>query len=342
MKATIVDCLNHNKDGEYKLLIENIDDLWHLSHLISPGNLVFGLTLRTVDGPTDKLRSEKLEKKPVRIGIKCNKIEYVPGVGRLRVLGVIISGPDIGQHHTLNVEPTNEISIIRKWTQCDIDRINRAVSASIYNVTHIVTVEDGEIELYRMHQYGPERITTLILGSGKTGGIDSRISLFEEFLNVIKNVTGPIVVAGPGFVKEELVKFVKTKLPNIFENMMVVDTVRTGYGAVIESIKKGVLNKVTQDIQLSREIQVMDELFTRINKNEPVAYGLTEVMSAINYGAANTVIIADSKITDPTFEKIIEAAETIGSSIIILSTEFEPGKRLIGIGGIAALLRYKI
>jgi len=30
------------------------------------------------------------------------------------------------------------------------------------------------------------------------------------------------------------------------------------------------------------------------------------------------------------------------SRIVVLSTEFEPGERLVALGGIAALLRYKL
>ena len=30
------------------------------------------------------------------------------------------------------------------------------------------------------------------------------------------------------------------------------------------------------------------------------------------------------------------------ATIVVLSTEFEPGERLIALGGIAALLRYKL
>ena len=70
MKATVAEPLRRDGFGEYKLIPESLDDLWHLSHLISWGDTVFAVTLRTVDGPNDKLRAEKLEKRPVRIGVK--------------------------------------------------------------------------------------------------------------------------------------------------------------------------------------------------------------------------------------------------------------------------------
>ena len=58
--------------GEIRLLPESIDDLWHLQHLIAPGDLVFATTFRSVDTATDKIRPEKTEKRPVRLGIRVD------------------------------------------------------------------------------------------------------------------------------------------------------------------------------------------------------------------------------------------------------------------------------
>ncbi|HJK19473.1 MAG TPA: mRNA surveillance protein pelota [Methanocorpusculum sp.] len=342
MKATAAEPLRRDGFGEYKLVPESLDDLWHLSHLISWGDTVFAVTLRTVDGPNDKLRAEKLEKRPVRIGVKCEKVEFLPAVGRLRVFGVIVFGPDTGQHHTLNVETGYEISVVHQWRQVDLERLERAVAASVHGVVHIVAVEDGEAEVYRVRQYGPERVVTLTIGSGKTAEIDSRQSLFEELLRALAMVTGPVVVAGPGFVKEDFVKFARSSAPEIAERMLLADTRRSGYGAVQEAIGNGVLTRIAEDLQLAREVQVMDEVFLRIGQNGAVAYGPAEVREAIDYGAAETVIVADALVRENRTSKMIEDAERLGAGVVVLSTEFEPGKRLAGLGGVAALLRYKI
>ena len=36
------------------------------------------------------------------------------------------------------------------------------------------------------------------------------------------------------------------------------------------------------------------------------------------------------------------SAERMQAKVVVLSTEFEPGERLMALGGIAALLRYKM
>ena len=89
--------------GEIRLFPESLDDLWHLEHLITPGNLVFATTLRTVDTATDKLRPEKAEKRPVRLGIRLERVEFHPYANRLRVVGVSESGVDFSPFYTLIV-----------------------------------------------------------------------------------------------------------------------------------------------------------------------------------------------------------------------------------------------
>ena len=75
--------------GEIKLVPENTDDLWHLEHLIAPGDLVFATTFRTVELPADRVRPEKPEKKPVRLGIRVERVEFHKYANRLRVSGLI-------------------------------------------------------------------------------------------------------------------------------------------------------------------------------------------------------------------------------------------------------------
>ncbi|HJJ54664.1 MAG TPA: mRNA surveillance protein pelota [Methanocorpusculum sp.] len=342
MKATLAEELRRDGSGEYKLVADSLDDLWHLSHLVSAGDTVYAVTLRTVDAPLDKLRAEKLEKRPVRIGITVEKVEFSPDANRLRLFGVIVFGPDLGQHHTINVELGYEISVVKRWRSIDRARLKRAVDATLNDVIHIVTVEDGEIELYRIRQFGPQRITTLTLGSGKTAGIDSREALFAAAVELLKPVTGTIIIAGPGFVKDDFAAYVKTHASALSEKMLVVETRRSGYGAVQEAIGNGVLERAASDVQLAREVAVMDELFLRIGQNGAVAYGNADVQKAADYGAVESILVSDSALRLGAYSQLLEDVEKMGAEIVVLSTSFEPGERLEALGGIAALLRYAI
>ena len=328
--------------GEIRLFPESIDDLWHLRHLIHDGDLVFATTFRSVESASDKIRPEKVEKRPVRLGIRVERLEFSEHGVRLRLTGIIEHGVDTGAYHTINVETGFEIAVIKQWRPIDLERIERAVKASVYGVIHILTIEEGEAELFRLRQYGPESVVTLTSGSGKGAETDSRAGFFEQVLNHISDISGPLIIAGPGFIKDDFVKYAKNRSSTGMEKTIVVETRRIGRGAVQEVVGKGALEKLIDDLQLSREVKMMDEVLLRISQEGPVAYGRNEVQEAVEFGAAEQVLIADALLRDEEITRLIEKAESMKATIIVLSSEFEPGERLVALGGIAALLRYRL
>jgi protein pelota len=328
--------------GEIRLFPENIDDIWHLSHLIAPGDLVFATTLRTADSSTDKIRPEKVEKRPVRLGIRVEKVEFHHYANRLRVAGLIEHGTDQGFYHTLNIETGYEISVIRQWRKSDLERIDRAVKASVYDVIHILTIEEGEAELFRIRHFGPEPVITITMGSGKGMEVNSRSSFFEKVHGQLVPVNGPLVVAGPGFIKEDFMKFFRARESEKAAKTVVVETRRTGAGAVQEVIGLGILEKLAGDLQLAREVNLMGEFLKRVSKGEPVAYGRADVKNAADCGAIEEILVVDTLIRDPEIIVLMEKAEQSDAGVVVFSTGFEPGKRLDALGGVAALLRYRI
>ncbi len=72
--------------------------------------------------------------------------------------------------------------------------------------------------------------------------------------------------------------------------------------------------------------------------------------NALQYGAIETLLISDEKLMasrvgeeeEKEIESLLRDVERKRGKIVVFSTEFEPGKRLNGLGGIAALLRFKI
>jgi protein pelota len=328
--------------GEIRLFPESIDDLWHLRHLVSPGDLVFATTFRSVDTATDKIRPEKAEKKPVRLGIRVERVEFSEHGIRLRLTGVIEHGVDTGAYHTINVETGFEISVIRQWRPIDLERIDRAVKASVYGVIHILTMEEGEAELFRLRQYGPESVITITAGSGKGGETDTRAGFFEQVLLPVTAVSGPLIIAGPGFIKDDFIKFAKNRSCAAADRAIVAETRRIGRGAVQEVIGRGVLDTLINDLQLSREVKVMDEVLLRISQDGAVAYGHREVKEAIDLGAADQVLVADTLLHSAEITSLIQKAESMRATIVVLSSGFEPGERLVALGGIAALLRYRL
>jgi protein pelota len=328
--------------GEIRLFPENLDDLWHLEHLVGPGTLVFATTLRTVETSSDRIRPEKPEKRPVRLGIRVEKVEFHKYANRLRISGIIEHGPETGSYHTLNIEPGYELSVIREWRQADLERIDRAVRASVHEAIHILTIEEGEAELFRIRQFGPEGVLTVTAGSGKEAGQETRTGFFERIAVHLRGITGPLVIAGPGFIKDDFVRYLKGMHPGTAEHALVVETRRIGSGAVQEVIGLGILERIHEDLQLGNEVRMMNEFLERVARDLPVAYGRAEVRKAIDYGACEHLLVSDTLLRDEEIVHLMERAELMNAGILVFSSEFDPGRQLEGLGGIAALLRYRV
>ncbi|MDR2855909.1 MAG: mRNA surveillance protein pelota [Methanomicrobiales archaeon] len=326
--------------GEIKLTPESADDLWHLEHLITIRSLLFATTLRSVETASDKIRPDKQEKKPVRLGIRVEQVEFSEYATRLRIFGSIESGVDIGSHHTINLEPGYQVSVIRTWHKVDLERIERASKAGREEIS-ILAIEEGEASLFQLRSYGPKEIFSIVKGSGKGADCDTRDEFYRLILDNLASLEGPLVIAGPGFIKEDLAQRYRRR----FEDRkppLVLETRRAGAGAVQEGIGLGAIDKLIGDMQLTSEIKTMDELLKRIAKDEPCAYGHHEVLKAIEYGATETVMLVDLLLREKKYTSLLEKAEQIGSDVVILSSRFEPGERLMALGGVSALLRYAI
>ncbi|MBI3035746.1 mRNA surveillance protein Pelota, partial [Candidatus Woesearchaeota archaeon] len=93
----------------------------------------------------------------------------------------------------------------------------------------------------------------------------------------------------------------------------------------------------------------VEELLAEIAKNNLAAYGLKETESASLMGAVKELLITDSFIQKSRSENFYNRVEDImkvvdktKGEVEIISSEHEGGKRLDGLGGIAAILRFKM
>lgn len=331
-----------NSYGEIRLFPETLDDLWHIKHLVSPGDLVFADTFRSMEQAGERLRPEKAEKKRVRLGIRVEGVEFHQHANRLRISGIIEHGADLSSYHTLNIVPATELSVIKQWSRIDRDRITRAVQAADYSAVHILCIEEGEAQVFRLRQSGPEWVASVTMGSGKGADLDMRGAFYSSVLGHLKGITAAVIIAGPGFIKDEFLRYLRERDRDLAERAIMVETQGAGLTAVREVIGKGVPERLVGDLHLAREVQLMDEVLQRIAKEGAVAYGREEVADAVGCGAVERVLVSDRYLRDEEITGIIESAEQMNAGVTVLSSEFEPGKHLDALGGVAALLRYRL
>lgn len=333
-----------NNEGEIKLIPETLDDLWHLRFIIEKGDLVFATTKRASQS-NDKLRSDK-EMITVRLGIEVEKVEFHKFANRLRISGKIVAGIEESGYHTLNITTGKELSIIKKWKPEQIERLKRAVEDSGHPEVVMLTIEEGYAVAGILRQWGVEEIFEERMGYGKGMG-DSRREFFGEVAAKLSSVDFKyLIIAGPGFAKKDFHGFLRAKHPEIAEKAILVDTSSVGERGFIEILKRKVIDKIVGEIRLAEEAEYIDRLLEGIAKGERVAYGIEEVKEAHSYRAIEVLLVADEFLLEERekwdVDGLLKEIEEAGGRVVVMSTEFEPGKRLMSLGGIAALLRFNI
>jgi protein pelota len=334
-------------NNEIKLLPETIDDLWHLYNLIDERDMIFATTFRRKEDKADKLRPERIEKVRMRLGIRVQKVEFHESEDLLRILGVIESGPqDMGEHHTLMLSPGDDITIIKpEWKPQHFDRIKRAISSSERPNLFFVAIEDTDAVIAAVREYGLKEYATITRNpQGKM--YDSKPNEKEYIDDVVSKLSmvlhgEPLIVLGPGFTKEALVKRIREKIPEA-SNVTLISTGQAGMAGISELMKRGIGGKVLEETRVAMETNIMEQLFTEIGKDGLFAYGDAQVKTAVESGAVSTLLVLDTKVRSKAIDDLLRMVENSKGEFHIISSMHEAGRRLESLGGVAALLRYKI
>ncbi|MDP2766820.1 MAG: mRNA surveillance protein pelota [Candidatus Methanoperedens sp.] len=335
-------------EGEISLITESLDDLWHLKYVIEPHDLVYAFTKRRIEGATDKLRPEKADKKTVRLGIEVEKVEFHKFSNRLRVHGTIADGIDAGAYHTLNIEEGTNLSIIKKWKNDQLERIQEAAIASRRPRVIIATIEEGEACIGVVRQFGVEESSSLRQSLGKGEG-NRRNEFFGELVSQLKwaaEKVEAVILAGPGFTKEDFLDFLKAREPELAKKIVLEDTSSIGISGFQEVLRRGAVDRIMEESRIGREAKLIEELMREISINGKAAYGMNDVRNAESVGAIETLLITDELLRTEregkTIDNFLKDVEHSQGKIVVFSTEFEPGKKLESLGGIAALLRFRV
>ncbi len=333
------------KTGEIKLHIDTLDDLWHLEKVVSPGDEAEAKTWRTYKVGT------KEEKKPVTIRVKVERVEFAKSANRLRLLGTIVSGhPEeyvqLGKHHTVEAEPGSRIKIIKKWKKYEIDRLRQAEKETKRPRINIIVLDEEKALLAVVKPYGID-YGAEIENRARKKSEDFEQREREYFGNIMAEIERrpeKFIVAGPGFTKDNLKKFIQQRNPELAGRIIFESCSYAERSGVNELLKKGIVEKVAGEARYEQEEKLMEKLIEEIHKESgKAAYGIAEVKKAVGLGAVEKLFILDEFLrTSRDAEDVLDAAEKAGAEIVIFSSEGDAGLKLKGFGKIAGLLRWRI
>jgi len=333
------------KTGELKLTTDTVDDLWHLEKVLSLGSRVEAHSLRSYKvGKTE-------EKKHVYITIEVERVEFSKSLNRLRLLGKIVAGnPEefvqLGKHHTIEVSPGDKLKIAQEWKSHQLNRLKEAEKESKKPKIRIIVLDDEKALTAMVRAYGIDYGPELYSSASKKGEKyeEGVRGYFGEIAAEIGRHPEKYVVAGPGFTRDNLRKFISQKYPDLLKR---IDWETCSYAersGVNELMKQGVLAKIMGEERIERETKLVEELIAEIHKDSGLAaYGIKEVAKAADASAVKQLLVLDEYLrTDKEAEDVVERADKAKAAIIIVSSEEEPGMKLKGFGKIAALLKFRL
>jgi protein pelota len=344
--------------GFVKVVPDSQDDLWHLYNVIRKGDEAYAFSSRAIKTDTATSRPKSGERMSAFMGVKVENVSWDKFLGKLRVHGTIIHAPEPippGAHHTLSIALNQPFTIVKQeWPKHLIDRLTRASENE--KPLLIVSVDDEGFAIAETKQYGVEiKVEERQKLPGKHEA-EKRDAATKQYFNHIADSLRqvwatqhqPIVIVGAGFVKNDFARFLTDEAQEIHREVVDVKSVNNGGTAgIYEALRSGVLLKAASQLRIVEETETMEEVMKRLGKGEgKIAYGLAEVENAVNLGAVEKLVIADSFLRDSDdkqrlqLEKLMHEVERRNGNVTVVSTEHEAGSKLIALGGIAALLRF--
>ena len=339
--------------------LRNIDDLWALYNVIEKGDQVFGRTTREVKS-TDSARPSS-RRVTITLGISVQKTYFDRDMDRLRVHGIVSEAPEdlkvTGSHHTLSVGPEDSLTIVKeRWLSHHVERLERAAVEE--EPIAILALDSDEAAVAILRTFGLDfkgEVRSWL--PGKAEANKRQLALKEYFVRIeelletaCSEIRGPILVVGPGFTKDQFAREVRSRSNGLNSKGITLKSVGSGgMAGVHEAIRVGAVHKIRRNSRAVQETELVGEALKRVGRSSgDVSYGFDRVEADANAGAVDTLIVVDQLVREAEdeersrIETTMRKVESAKGKVTIVSGEHEAGRMLRSIGGVIALLRYRL
>ncbi|MBU1197911.1 mRNA surveillance protein pelota [Candidatus Micrarchaeota archaeon] len=339
------------EETELKGDIETLEDLWLLSRIIERGDKLIGTSFRRVKA-LDLQRADSGEKKRVKLLLEIDQVEYAEASNKLRVTGKILeaSPPEFaqqGQFHTLDLEIHTRFTLIKAFQIYHKKLLEEARKKARAAKALIIAMDEHHALFATLQQNGLRFLFEIENQASKRDAktfSTMQQQFFEEVLEAAKKRKAErMIIAGPGFTKDEFKRFAQNKDPVISKTFWFEHASSAEKTAVFELLKKGLLQKVVSGQKIQDEFLALERLKKSLGTLDGFAvYGIEPVREALSAGAVDTLLIADSLLrSDKSFNSLLEQSEKLGARILIFNSEDDAGKEFAAFQ-LAALLRFKL
>jgi protein pelota len=339
------------KLGMRRLRLETPSDLWRVARMVRPGDRVGASTTRRDPEAPAEAKAAERERRRVWLVVRAEQIEFHGfGTQHVRVTGPIIEGPfDQGRHHTLDLGEGTELTLQKDaWTGGDEALLTEGREAAGEPAVVVAAVDWGESTVVRLRGRMVQPVAELrrtLPGKryGGTGTEKARAEYRDEVAELLAREASEaagLIVAGPGFFKEELAKAIAERAPALVGRLKVLALAESGSQGIQELLRSGAGSSVLRGSVAAEEAALVEALVTALGGGKRAAVGPVEVGEALQAGAVETLLVGESRLPEERTSTMLEAARTGRVRVFVVSALGEAGRRLDGLGGVGALLRF--
>ena len=353
---------NKVKDSENRIVLtlEEPDDLFSLRRVIDVGDSIIADTTRVIKQDNEYSRPDRGERIKIRISLRIEKISFDDAIDRLKISGIIITSNNDniprGLHHSINVK-INDTIILEKsnWNE----NYMKILSKSALEFKYIfISMDSQETAIAKLT--GTNLKITPNIHSGRSGKryvTDQRKEsnnkiYFENIrtaLDIYLEEQGiKMVIFGPGETKRRFLNYLREKNES-YQNkgIVIADGIETaGEDGIYVFLRSEAMKDLMSSSKIAMVSTILDRVMQQINNGEKkYAMGIKEIKYAHSLNAIDALVYSDkvfSEIKEDEFIKLLNDMEYNNVKIFATDSTTDIGLRVSSLGGIIALLRYRI
>ena len=345
MRASI-----NRSTGEARLTPESDEDIWHVERVLEPGDVVKSRSLRRFK-PSE---GESGDKRTVTVELIAEKVEFHEGTGKLRVTGKIRSGhPEeyvqIGSYHTIEIMPGEQLFITKQWKNYQLERLKQAQNEGRRPKLAIVAMDDEKATVALVKGYGVRKACEIESKASKRDKPkvheQAVMRYYEQIMGKIEGYRHRIIIAGPGFDKDNFKKFVEAQDVELLKRLSFESCSNSEISGVYELLRQGIVSKIAGQERTAREMNLMNDFITAVSKQDgTTSYGRRDVERAVEHGAAGRLLVNDELLrNDKEIEGIVNKFEASSNAQAdVFNSQEYAGRQLEGFGGIATFLKFRM
>ncbi len=331
-----------NEESKIILKMDTIDDLWYLKNVLNPGDEISVTVYRRVEQNDDLNRPKSTERKRIRVELRIEKIDFQPYTDKLKILGEIISGENIGSHQSVFIGQDDEITVIKNMDSEENKLIEEAVNNYYKNSIVFISLDDEKCLISLLKSYGLQDIGEI--NSNRSGkDYESKpgdATYFNEIIKTIKTIknVSSFIILGPGFEHTKLYNAIN-KDP-YFKDIKIYDFPETDSGKrgiyIFMDDKKS--ENILKESRIAGDEKLIERFLTNLNKNNLSVYGYDEIKKYAVENMIEDLIISEAVFKDPKTRELLNTVT--GTDIHVISDYTDSGSIIRNFGGYCAILRY--